>query len=82
MFKPFADDSSVSQFGYLSAENGDDRILIHGDVEITRDQQGLKLAQELLALLKATVQELQAEPNLPEKISHESNMTVGKNPFA
>jgi hypothetical protein len=79
LFKPFADESTVVSVGELSLENRTDRVSIHGDVDLTRDKQGLRLALELKTRLDQIVAVLQAE-RLPERVSVEPP-GEGKNPF-
>ncbi|WP_046865151.1 hypothetical protein [Microvirga massiliensis] len=65
---PFANDTESQNIGGLTFENGSDRIVISGDLEITKDQAGLKRAKALQTLLGKIVKALQAEEDLPEKI--------------
>lgn len=64
-FVPFSDDATVLSVGNLSLENRADRITIHGDVDLTRDQQGLALALQLKACIDQICSTMQASP-LPE----------------
>lgn len=65
--------------GELSLENRSDRVSIHGNVDLTRDKQGLRLALELKTRLDQIVVVLQAE-RLPERVEIEPP-GEGKNPF-
>ena len=47
IIKPFGDDSSSVGIGGLTVENGLDRVVLYGSLEITRDRAGLGLAREL-----------------------------------
>ena len=60
MIKPFADDEAASAIGGLNIENGTDRVVVSGSVEITRDQAGLARARELKRLADDLVAELEA----------------------
>ena len=81
--KPYANESDTLQIEGLTIENRLDRISIYGSIDITRDKQGLKVAQELKALIDATIKTLEADAAkgvLPDKIAVEATVTVG-NPF-
>jgi hypothetical protein len=59
MIKPFADNDAASSIGGLAIENGTDRVLLTGSIEITRDRAGLQRAMELKRLADDLVSELQ-----------------------
>ncbi len=84
-FTAFADDSSVINIAgdALAISNDPARIRIEGELEIARDQEGLKRAQALLAALASIVDVLQAAPDLPAKLADEPPAPAGKiaNPF-
>jgi hypothetical protein len=77
---PFENEAQVIGIGELSLENRTDRVSLSGNVDLTRDVDGLALALTLKANLDAIVAKLQSE-HLPEKISTASVKTV-KNPFS
>ena len=79
-FEPYANESDVLTLGQLAIENRVDRVTLHGDVELTKDKKGLALAQQLKAVLDATVKALEADKALPEAVQVEKPRTV-KNPF-
>ncbi|MCE1226254.1 MAG: hypothetical protein LWW87_07185 [Geobacteraceae bacterium] len=82
--KPYANESDVLQIDGLTIENRTDRISLHGEIDITRDRQGLKAAQELMILIDATIKVLESEDHkgrLPEAIILDNTVTV-ENPFA
>jgi hypothetical protein len=79
VFKPFADEATVVSIAQLSIENRLDRVSVHGEVDITRDKQGLKLALELKTRIDQIVTALKAE-SLPERVEVERPSMV-KNPF-
>jgi hypothetical protein len=78
-FVPYADDAISVQVGGMTLENNLDQIALYGNIDLTRDQQGLAHAQQLKALLDAIVQQLSSE-DLPEQIASPNVETVD-NPF-
>ena len=48
-FKPYANESDVLTVGSLAIENREDRVSLHGDVEFTKDQKGLAMAEACVA---------------------------------
>jgi hypothetical protein len=82
IIKPFGDDSGSVGIGGLNVENGLDRVILYGSLEITRDRAGLGLARELAELLNAAVAVLSADPSLPDHVAAETvNRTIVRNPF-
>ena len=79
-FKPYANESDVIRIGALEIENRTDRVSLTGDVVLTRDQAGLALARELLALMGQVVKALEAEKQLPDAVEILAAKVV-KNPF-
>lgn len=79
MFKPFAGDESSSIYD-LTLENAEDRINIYGNLQITKDQEGLKTAKALQNFINELVSTLEATKNLPEKIKIEDAKEI-ENPF-
>lgn len=77
--KPFKNSAESISLDELTIENGEDRIAIYGSLNITRDKQGLKLAQKLKALLDDTVKLLSSE-KLPDHIQIKPAEKVD-NPF-
>ena len=80
-FKPYANESDVLTVGSLTIENREDRLSLHGDVELTKDQKGLALAKALKAVVDASVKALEADKALPEVVETVKPTNV-KNPFA
>ncbi len=78
-FSPYANEADVVHVGHLTIENRLDRVSLHGDVDLTRDKQGLAQAKALLALLTSVVDRLEAEP-LPDVLPPPAVGTV-PNPF-
>jgi hypothetical protein len=79
-FKPFHDESDALTLGDLSIENRTDRVELYGTLSITRDKEGLALAQALRHLCDVTIDALQARP-LPDRIERKPSDTVAS-PFA
>ncbi|ESK36961.1 hypothetical protein P256_02406 [Acinetobacter nectaris CIP 110549] len=79
MFKPFESDESSSIYD-LTLENGSDRVNIYGNLQLTKDQDGLKAAKVLQSLLNELVATLEKEKDLPEKIKIEDAKEI-ENPF-
>lgn len=78
--QPFQNESDAISIGELNIENRTDQLEIYGSLSITRDQAGLALALQLKALVDATVAQLQADSDLPEKIAFRPTDKVD-NPF-
>lgn len=77
-YKPFDGNQSIT-INDLTIENSEDKVVIYGDMEITRDKVGLEILTHLLELLGATKNQLESE-NLPNKIENKESVVV-KNPF-
>lgn len=80
MFKPFAEDRSSSAIYDLTLENQLDCINLYGNLQITKDQQGLAAAKALQALMNQVVEVLQQQENLPEHIERQPEQEI-ENPF-
>jgi len=80
-FKPYANDADVIRIGDLEIENRVDRVVLTGDVVLTRDKAGLALARELQALVEEVTKALEADKALPEVVEVRQARAV-KNPFA
>nr|WP_217908254.1 hypothetical protein [Burkholderia glumae] len=67
----------------LTISNDPSRIRVSGELEIARDQAGLKRAQALLAVFASIVEALEAVPDLPAKLADEPPAPTGRiaNPF-
>lgn len=77
--KPFANESDCLQIGGITIENRIDRVSIFGNIDITRDNEGLAVARELKTILDLTLMELE-NAELPDKVTLKPVKTV-KNPF-
>lgn len=80
MFKAFENGVESHAIHDLTLENQEDCVSIYGNLQITKDQQGLKAAQALQAYLNDIVAILEKQPNLPEKIERQIEGEV-ENPF-
>lgn len=77
-YEPFDGNQSVT-IGELKIENSEDKVVLYGDFEITRDKEGLENLEKLLFLLEETRNKLKKE-NLPDKIQIKKSVVVN-NPF-
>ena len=66
MINPFVNDSESMQIGELIIENQQDKVIIYGDIDIYRNEQGLMQAKQLLELSQRLVDEL-SKPLIPPK---------------
>ena len=56
-------------------------MAVYGQLDLTRDKTGLKLARELKAVLDAVVRHLEAAHDLPEQVPPPEPTKTVKNPF-
>lgn len=80
-FQPYGNESDVIRVGGLEIENRLDRLVLTGDLVLSRDRAGLELARELHALLGRAITTLESDPGLPERIEILPARVV-PNPFA
>lgn len=80
--KPYADDAASLSIEGLTIENGQDRIAVYGNLDLTRDKAGLQNARALKAVLDSIVQVLEAEKSLPDQVAPAEKPGQAKNPFA
>ncbi len=80
MFKAFENGSESHAIDDLTLENDLDCVSLYGNLQITKDQQGLKVAKALQAFLNDVVQQLENTPDLPEKIQRDDLDEI-ENPF-
>ncbi|TCM70995.1 hypothetical protein EC844_101271 [Acinetobacter calcoaceticus] len=80
MFKPFENDTASHGIHDLTLENQLDCINLYGNLQITKDQQGLQAAKVLQAFLNDVVSTLENQKDLPEKISIQNPQEI-ENPF-
>ena len=80
-FKPYTNEADVLRIGDLEIENRVDRVILTGDVVLTRDQAGLALAKELQTILGDVVKALEGDKQLPDVVKIKKARSV-RNPFA
>ena len=80
MFKAFENGSESHAIHDLTLENDLDCVSLYGNLQITKDQQGLKVAKALQAFLNEVVQQLENTQDLPEKIQRDDLDEI-ENPF-
>ncbi len=78
---PFADDAGSVSIGGMTVENGTERVALYGSLDITRDKAGLVHARVLKEILDQTVQALEGDPQLAEKIAPPVKPKSVRNPF-
>ena len=76
---PFANESETISIGEFTVENREDRVSFYGNLDITRDKEGLRNAFMLKQLLEDILSVLQEE-KLPDKIQLKSTKNIS-NPF-
>lgn len=79
MFKPYQHGTESVQIDDLTIENQIDCISVYGNLQITKDQLGLKNAKALQDLIDAVVAVLEQE-NLPIQTERQANQEID-NPF-
>ncbi|OTG67611.1 hypothetical protein [Acinetobacter silvestris] len=80
MFKAFENGVESHAIHDLTLENQEDCVSIYGNLQITKDQHGLKAAQALQGYINEIVASLEKEQNLPEKIERKNEGEI-ENPF-
>ncbi|WP_018263448.1 hypothetical protein [Methylobacterium sp. WSM2598] len=79
---PFSDDATVQTLGAFTVENGTERIVLHGSLELARDRLSLERARTLRAILEGVVTALEAQAHLPEEAPRRQPRTESvRNPF-
>ena len=81
MFKPYQNDTESHAIHDLTLENGEERINLYGNLQLTKDQAGLAAAKALQAFLNDVVQTLEAEVDLPVQICQDNDDHEVENPF-
>src|SRR5919202_1351227 len=66
---PFADDAASLSIGEMTLENGQERLALYGNLDLTRDKQGLQHARALKTVLDQVVRVLEADKALPDRIA-------------
>lgn len=80
MFKPFENGAESHSIHDLTLENQVDCVSLYGNLQITKDQAGLKAAKVLQSYLNDIVATLEKQTDLPEQIAHQAESEV-ENPF-
>ena len=80
MFKPYENGTESHAIHDLTIENDVDCVSLYGNLQLTKDQAGLKAAKALQALLNKVVQQLENTPDLPDKIQRDDAQEID-NPF-
>ena len=80
MFKPFENGTESSAIYDLTLENQLDCVNIYGNLQITKDQQGLQAAKKLQTFMNDLVQALEQAQPLPEQIERQPEHEI-ENPF-
>ena len=79
MFKPFETGNESSSIYDLTLENQVDCVSLYGNLQITKDQVGLKAAKTLQQLINDVVIALEKE-ELPAQIERKPEQEI-ENPF-
>lgn len=79
MFKPFETGNESSSIYDLTLENQVDCVSMYGNLQITKDQVGLKAAKALQQLINDVVTALEKE-ELPAQIERKPEQEI-ENPF-
>lgn len=79
-FKPYENESEVIRIGNLEIENRVDRVVLMGDLVLTKDKAGLELAKELQILAARVVKSLEKQKKLPDTVQVKPPVVV-ENPF-
>lgn len=77
--QPFGDASF--EIERLTVESAEDRVSLHGSLDLTRDQAGLAKARKLRDYLGALVEALESDPHLP-KVTPVDALVLRANPLA
>lgn len=80
MFKAFENGTESHSIHDLTIENDIDRVNIYGNLQVTKDQAGLKAAKVLQAVMNQLVKQLESETNLPKHIQNKDSDEI-ENPF-
>lgn len=79
-FKPYENESEVIRIGNLEVENRVDRVVLMGDLVLTKDKAGLELAKELQIFAARVVKSLEKQKKLPDTVQVKPPVVV-ENPF-
>jgi len=79
MFKPFQNGNESAAIYDLTLENDLDCVSLYGNLQITKDQEGLKTAKALQQFVNELVAALEQQ-ELPKKIERRPEQEI-ENPF-
>ncbi|WP_227657459.1 hypothetical protein [Candidatus Magnetaquicoccus inordinatus] len=79
---PFANDTQSMTIGGLTIENHEDRVVVYGDIDLTRDKAGLAQARRLKELVDGVVRYLEKATDLPDSVQLSPVIDEVDNPFA
>lgn len=80
MFKAYENGTESHAIHDLTIENDIDCVSVYGNLQLTKDQAGLKAAKALQALLNDVVTQLENIKDLPEKLERDEPGEI-ENPF-
>lgn len=78
---PFSNDATSETIGGLTVENGADKVVLYGSIEITHDKQGLERGRALKAIIDAAVLTLERDTALADHLATVRPTVTVKNPF-
>lgn len=73
-FEPFGNGGQAVLINDFNIENGEDLISVFGELEITKDKDGLKKAEQLSALFQKIASTLQKTQDLPNRIKRADDL--------
>lgn len=80
MFKPYENGTESHAIHDLTVENDLDCVSLSGNLQLTKDQAGLKAAKVLQALLNDVVTALENTADLPDAVQRKQSGEI-ENPF-
>jgi hypothetical protein len=84
LINPYENEEQSIQIGELTIENRLDRVSLYGNIDLTRDKEGLSMARQIKMIVDSIVLSLEASEDagkLPDRVETEKPDLV-KNPFA
>jgi hypothetical protein len=84
LINPYENEEQSIQIGELTIENRLDRVSLYGNIDLTRDKEGLSMARQIKMIVDSVVLSLEASEDagkLPDRVETEKPDLV-KNPFA
>lgn len=80
MFTPFENGTESAAIEDLTLENQLDCVSLYGNLQISKDQQGLMTAKALQAFVNEVVRALEQAQPLPEQVERQAEQEID-NPF-